>query len=276
MQKEILIEQARNLINDFTGTKNVSKAELAKKLKVSAAVLTFIDQNQMDKVSVEKLNSIIAELRPNDGFKIVGTSNYNSVKNICEKTQRNNQMNVVIGYTGAGKTVSLSDYYHATENAYYVTCKNSMNRKQFLGAILAEMGVNFMSNVYDMVSKIADMMNERPGALLMIDEAGKVNTNVLLDLHDIRNETMGSAGILLAGCEYFQSNIEKAVAKEKIGYPEFHSRITNWNILSKPTKAEITAICNANGVTDEATVKELCRLPNYRLVHNAITNEKDN
>jgi len=273
MQKENLIEQARQLINDFTGIKKVSKADLAKKLKISGAVLTFIEQRQADKLSVEMLNSIIAALKPGTGFEIVGTSNYNSIQNICVKTQAAHQLNVIIGYTGAGKTVALTDYYRTTKNVYYMVCKNSMNRRQFLCAILAEMGVNFMGNVYDMVNKIVDLLNERPNTLLIIDEAGKVSTNVLLDMHDIRNATMYSAGILLAGCEYFKTNIDKAVTKEKIGYPEFHSRIVNWNVLNKPTRAEISAICQANGVTDETTIKELQRLSNYRLLYNAITNE---
>lgn len=276
MQKENLIEQARQLINDYTGVKKVSKSDLSKKLGVSDAVMTFIKQGQVDKLSVEMLNGIIAILKPGNDFKIVGTSNYNSVHNICRKTQNGRQLNVIIGYTGAGKTVALSDYYRANENVYYMVCKNSMNRKQFLSAILAEMGVKFMGSVYDMVNKIVDLLNENPGSLLIIDEAGKVSTNVLLDLHDIRNATMYSAGILLAGCEYFQTNIDKAVTKEKIGYPEFHSRIINWNILSRPTKVEITAICHANGINEDSTIKELYRLPNYRLVYNAITNEKDN
>jgi hypothetical protein len=273
MQKENLIEQASQLINDFTGLKKVSKANLAKKLNVSGAVLTFIEQRQADKLSAEMLHSIIALLKPGTGFEIVGTSNYNSIQNICAKTQQAHQLNVIIGYTGAGKTVALNDYYRTTENVYYVVCKNSMNRRQFLCAILAEMGVNFMGSVYDMVNKIVDLLNERPNMLLIIDEAGKLSTNVLLDLHDIRNTTMYSAGIILAGCEYFQSNIEKAVTKEKTGYPEFHSRIISWNVLNKPTRAEISAICHANGLTDEATIKELYRLPNYRLLYNAITNE---
>ncbi|MBD1385726.1 AAA family ATPase [Mucilaginibacter rigui] len=276
MQKETLIEQARKLINDFTGIKKVSKADLAKKLNISDAVLTFIKQGQAEKLSVEMLNSIIAQLQPGSGFNLVGTSNYNSIQNICLKTQNSRQLNVVIGYTGAGKSVALNDYYRSKERVYYMVCKNSMNRRQFLCAILAEMGVNFMGNVYDMVNKIVDLLNEQPNTLLIIDEAGKVSTNVILDLHDIRNATMYSAGILLAGCEYFQTNIEKAVTKEKIGYPEFHSRVTNWNVLNRPTKAEVTAICQANGLTDEATIKELHRIPNYRLLYNAITNETDN
>lgn len=278
MQKENLIEQARQLINDFTGKKKASKNKLAKKLEVSGlevsgAVLSFIENGQHESLSEDILLKIINALKPASAFNIVGTSNYHSIQNICAKSQAHSQLNAVIGYTGSGKTTALYDYYMSKQSVYYLQCKNSMNRRQFLSALLAEMGVNYIGSTYDMVKQICDLLNSQQKPLVIIDEAGKVSTNVLLDLHDIRNETLHNAGFVLAGCEYFQRNIEKAVTKDKTGYPEFHSRVINWNVLNKPTKAEIQAICQANGLLDEDTIKDFQKLPNYRLLYNAITNE---
>jgi hypothetical protein len=275
MQKETLIQQARQLINDYTGQKKVSKNKLAAKLGVSGAVLTFIEQAQEQNLSEEMLLRVINGLKPSNDFKILGTSNYNSVQSICRQSQSRSQLNAIIGYTGAGKTTALYDYYSGGQNVYYLECKNSMNRKQFLNALLSEMGINYMGSVYEMVRMICGQLNGLNKPLVIIDEAGKVSTNVLLDLHDIRNATMFNAGIVLAGCEYFQKDMEKAVTKEKTGYPEFHSRIMNWNILNKPTKAEIKAICESNGVANDDTIKDFYRLPNYRLLYNAIINERE-
>jgi len=275
MQKENLIQQARELINDYTCKKKVSNNKLSKKLGVSAAVLTFIDKGQQDNLSEDILLKIINALKPSSAFNLVATSNYNSIQTICQKTQAHSQLNALIGYTGSGKTTGLYDYYMSAPNVYYMQCKNSMNRRQFLSALLAEMGINFIGSTYEMVKQICDLLNSQKKPLVIIDEAGKVSTNVLLDLHDIRNETLYSAGIIIAGCEYFQRNIEKAVTKDKTGYPEFHGRVINWNVLNKPTKAEIQAICHANGVSDDDTIKDFQKLPNYRLLYNAITNERE-
>ncbi|QTE39507.1 AAA family ATPase [Mucilaginibacter gossypii] len=274
MQKENLIQQARELINDYTGLKKVSKNRLASKIQVSPAVLTFIEQGNTDNLSEEMLLKVINALKPASDFTILGTSNYNSVQSICQKSQAHSLMNAVIGYTGAGKTTALYDYYRAGRNVYYVECKNSMNRRQFLHSVLLEMGINYLGSVYDMVKQIIEQLNSQTKPLVIIDEAGKVSTNVLLDLHDIRNGTMYNAGIILAGCEYFQRDMEKAVTKEKPGYPEFHSRIVNWNILNRPTKTEITAICKGNGLNDDDIISDFHRLPNYRLLYNAILNER--
>ena len=237
-------------------------------------MLTYIDNGQHDNLSEEILLKIINAIKPGNDFNIVGTSNYNSIQGICRQTQSQSQLNAVIGYTGSGKTTALYDYYMSAPNVYYLQCKNSMNRRQFLSALPAEMGVNYIGSVYDMVKQIGELLNSQHKPLVIIDEVGKVSTNVLLDLHDLRNDTMYNAGIIIARCEYFQRNIEKAVIKDKTGYPEFHSRVVNWNVLNKPTRAEIKAICEANGISDDDTIKDFQKLPNYRLLYNAITNER--
>lgn len=273
MQKENLFSEAAQLIAEFREQKKLSNVKIANKVGVSNAIITFICNNQMDNVSEEMLLKIINGLKPKTAFSIVRTSNYSTVHGICADTAQSHKLTAIIGYTGAGKTTALYDYYRANREVFYVECKNSMNRKQFFYKVLTEMGISFMGTVYEMINRVADELNSRINPLLIIDEAGKLSNNIVLDLHDLRNSTISNAGIVLAGCEYFQKNMLKAVDKDKIGYPEFYSRVVNWHTLNRPTKAEITAICQNNGVTDNATISDFLRLPNYRQLYNAITNE---
>ena len=274
MQKENLFEQAKALINDFTATKKVSRNKLSTRFDISGAMLSHIDNGHIDKISEDMLRNIISQLKPSGEFKIVATSNFNTVHGICKKAQASGQLCALIGYTGAGKSTALFNYFRSTENVYYLECKNSMNRKQFLNALLLEMGINYMGSVYEMIKLIIQQLNSQHRPLVIIDEAGKLSTNILLDLHDIRNATFNNAGIILAGCEYFKKNIEKAVTKEKTGYPEFYSRILSWTVLNKPTRQEMETICQMNGITSEVLINDFKRLPNYRLLYNAITNER--
>lgn len=209
------------------------------------------------------------------GFNKIRTSNFETIERICTDAQKKHKLTAIIGYTGAGKTTALKSYCTATKNTYYVECKNSMNRKQFLQAVLIQLGVNYYGTVYDMVETIVREINTKQNPLLVIDEAGKLNMNLILDLHDLRNATIDKAGMVLAGCEYFQNNIEKKANDQKQGYPEFHSRVINWNVLAKPTKTEIKAIAESNGITNLETIKEFYKHSNYRLLYNAITNERD-
>lgn len=274
MHKINLMTIAQQIVNDYLSLKQISRNQLSKMLGISAAIFTFIEKGQHESLSEEMLNVIINALKPNDGYTIIGTANYESIQGVCKQSQDNALMNAVIGYTGAGKSTALYDYYRLSQNVYYLECSNSMNRKEFLTAVLANMGVSFVGSVHEMVKLICKQLNRQEKPLVIIDEAGKINTKILLDLHDIRNATMGNASFIMAGCEYFKTNIEKAVERNKIGYPEFHSRIVNWHILNKPTRAEIETICRENGIGNTETIKDFQRLSNYRQLYNAITNER--
>ena len=274
MHKIHLIHLAQQVIANYLELKQINKSQLAKVIGISPSIIGWIESGQADNVSEEMLQSIINILKPDDGWQKIGTSNYESIHAICKQNQSQALMSAVIGYPGAGKTTALMDYYRTTKNAYYVECINSMNRHDFLNAILANMGVTFVGSVHDIVKLIIKTLNKQDKPLLIIDEAGKVGTSVMLDLHDIRNATMGNASFVLAGCDYFKTDIEKWVARDKKGYPEFHSRVVNWHKLERPTKAEINAICRENGIAKPETIKEFQKLVNYRQLFNAITNEK--
>ena len=120
-----------------------------------------------------------------------------------------------------------------------------------------------------MVTRIEEEFNSLENPLLIIDEAGKLSHNLILDLHDLRNSTMNSLGMVLAGCEYFKENLEKGVQKDKQGIPEFYSRIITWQTLGTPSKVEVHAIMNANNVDINTVDKK--RFNNFREVYNVVS-----
>jgi len=206
----------------------------------------------------------------NSEYRLICTENFNTVQALCSDAAKRHMMFGLIGYTGAGKTTALNQYYLSSPNVYYVECKNIMNRKQFFASVLRELGVNAAGTVFDMVNRIIEEFNAKENPLLIIDEAGKLSHTLILDLHDLRNSTKNNLGIILSGCEYFKDNLETAVKRNKQGMPEFHSRVVSWQILTKPSRREVSAIFEVNGVKEMEVSKQ--RFSNFREIYNTVSN----
>jgi DNA transposition AAA+ family ATPase len=238
-----LKQEAKELLIDFLEKKQVSKVKLANKIGVSNSVLTCVTQEQWENVSEEMLLKIVNALKFSPGnYRIIKTGNFVTVQNLCEYVSRWHQMSGLIGFTGAGKTTALKHYYKSNPNVYYVECKKSVNNRQFFKELLNELGVSFDGTPYDMFKRIVKEFKTKENPLLIIDEAGKLSHSQILSLHDLRNETEHNLGIILSGCKYFRENLEKGVKKEKIGIPEFYSRISIWQNLNTPTNEEVKFI----------------------------------
>ncbi|NQU32767.1 MAG: ATP-binding protein [Bacteroidetes bacterium] len=265
--------QIRNDINRFCRTKDISKNEAAPLIGVSSATLSNIENENWALLADEMLIRIQNFINPGS-LTLVKTANFNTVWDLCLSTQKRHNMSALVGYTGAGKTTALQEYFKNTRKVYLLTGKKSMRPKRFFAKLLRQMGVMYTGTIGDMIERIAEEFNRRPNSLLIIDEAGKLDQTMFMYLHDLRDETHTSTGILLAGVEYFKSNLEKAVQKQSQGMPEFFDRIVSWQNLKRPTWAEIDAICKVNGLNDHGKSKELRKVRNFRHLTNQISNVK--
>ena len=277
MLKSEKITLARELVTEAQTKKGEQPATMARRLKVNPAIFTHLFKENADELlSDEMLLKIINDLRPKMLFKKVDTANHATIQNICKEEKRKHRFVCILGYPGAGKTAGLDHYNRHNGNVWVIECNSVMNRKQFFGEILSKMGINFKrGSLYDMIAAIITELNQKENPLLIFDEASKLRQTILLDLHYLRNATMQNAGIILAGVDYFYENLLKAAQRDKEGIPELLSRLQAKYTLEPPTKAEITEICKANGVTDEQTIKEFVRIKNFRELSNAILNETD-
>lgn len=203
----------------------------------------------------------------------LSTTNFNTVINVCIDARDNRKMIGIVGNAGYGKTTALRHFYSENGNSFFVTVKPSMTPVQFYQSITEELGISSESNLHNCIKRIAKQLNSMAGAkpLLIIDEAGKFTPKMLQFLHELRDYTMDSTGIVLAGPDYFQKNLIEWVNRDKIGMTEIFTRINYWQSLSYPTKVEMAQICKAYGIEDTEKIQELQRkCKNFRDLHNEI------
>ncbi len=271
MKNEALQQEVRELICNYLEIKEVSQNELAKMVEVSPATLSNIVNEVWERVNEKMLLKIKSFFGKREWVNIE-TDNFLTVRDCCNNARKNKTMMGIIGCAGAGKTTALWSYYNSHANTFLVSCNRAMKTKQFLGEILKSLGINYVASDYEMVKMIIETMNKKSNPLLIIDEASKLSPNALMYMQDIWDGIEDNAGVILAGVEYLYENLKKNADRNKIGMPEFYSRVSLWQYLQEPTKREIEAVCINNGVTDPNEIKKMYRLGNFRYVRNIIFN----
>jgi DNA transposition AAA+ family ATPase len=208
---------------------------------------------------------------------ILETSNFSTCQRICRDAQTNKKMIAITGNPGYGKTTAL-EYYVATCNdypAYFVTVKPSMSPVQFYREISHGMRISAGNTIYDCIKAVSERLNREEHSLLVIDEAGKFTPKMLQYLHELRDYTRESAGIVLSGPEYFKNNLVNWVYKDKIGMSEVFRRINYWQELVSPSKEEIYSICIGHGIEDKDIIRQLQnKCKNFGALHNEIMDLK--
>jgi len=192
---------------------------------------------------------------------ILTTGNYNTIQSVCNEALSNSKFIGIVGYPGAGKTTSLVAFAEDKPNVYYVRAAASMPAKEFYRNILFEMGVEGKDiglSLHDMIKDISYRLNYNTSRkLIIVDEAGKFKPKFLEYIHELRDNTERTTGIIFAGPDYFKSNIESWKNRGVTGIPEVYRRINHWETLDPPTKDELRAFCHRFNINDESFIEEL-------------------
>lgn len=271
MKKETLHEEVKQLILELIEKKQVSQQKLSEMLGVSSATISNIINDRHDRFQESMLLKIKAYFNTKD-WNLIETSNFANIQKQCDQARYRHCLIGIVGYSGAGKTTALQNYYATNTDTFMVTCGRSMRTKQLLAEILKALGVNYVASDYEMVRMVIEELNKRENPLLIIDEASKLSSNALMYIQDIHDGTDNNAGIIIAGVDYLLTNLKKNADRNKAGMPEFYGRVALWQHLDNPTRKEIEAVCTNNGLDEPSVIRDIVRLGNFRQVRNSILN----
>ena len=207
--------------------------------------------------------------------ELYNTKDLQSVIEQCDKTRQYKLMTGLTADTGMGKSTSLRAYAKQ-KNVFMVTVDKTMNAKQFFIRIGKTLGLSFDGKLHDVMLTIVNELNILENPLLIIDEAGKLNHNMILYLHDLREYTKDNYGILLAGMPYFKSRLIKFSENQKEGCSEFLRRINIWHELTGLRRKEIEYICQAEAIAGDYRAYYGLRFGDLmnKILLEKITNEK--
>lgn len=236
-----------------------SQAEAANSLKgVSDSTLSQILNGKWENIAEKMWLNIGKQVGFQSDWINVETTNYTDIRDLLHDAKSQSRVHAIIGGAGWGKDTAIKDFSALHENTYVINCSELFNKKYFMTELLRSMGKSTAGAIPEMAERAIKTINTTMSPLIIINEVDKLKDETLYFFITLYNLTEDKAGIALFATDHLEKRISRGLFLNKKGYQEIFSRFGRRFIeLTKPNKADVRMICNANGVTDEDIIAEI-------------------
>lgn len=249
--------QITELLQQYIANSGMSQQQIANSIGISATTINFCVKKKWEGdpsvISDKMWNRLAAYLGYTEEWIVVETDkNIKRIMKIASVAQRECVAKAIIGEPGLAKSEALKTYRSKHANVYRLECAIWWTPKVFLQELRREMGINSTAlSIPDMYREVVAHLKKTTRPLVIIDEADKLKDSVLPFFVDLYNKTLGRCGFVLCGAPYLKGRIDKGVRLNKQAYKEIYSRIGKEFLpIHNLDQDRITAICQANGITD--------------------------
>lgn len=256
MKKEI-VTLLNNYVQQYPSQK---KAVDALKGISEATVINMRKDNWLN-ISDDMWRSVASQVGFNKkgAWSIVETNNFQTFQYFYKDAKDYSNVYAITAPAGSGKSASAQYLAQNTQNVYHLVCADYFNRKMFLSKLLSKMGKDDTGyNVSEMMDYVVELLRKQDCPLIILDEADKLNDQVLYFFITLYNMLQGKCAIVLLATDFLEKRILRGVKLNKKGYAEIFSRIGRKFLrIEANTKKEVAMICQANGVADTNVITEI-------------------
>lgn len=228
---------------------------------VSAAVVSQILNSKYDSISDDMFSRIAAQIGFSfENWAICESENYRLASYVLADAQMYKNVTWLVGDAGCGKTTAAIEFRRSHRNVFYILCSEDMKRSDFVREIAKQVGAptDSTNNLRDMLDYALGMIGFLQNPLIIFDEGDKLTDCVLNYFISIYNRLEGRAGIVFLSTDYIKRRMENGLRYNKKGYKEINSRIgRKFFDLNTTSRNDIYAICQANGLMNEAEIKRV-------------------
>jgi len=206
----------------------------------------------------------------------IKSNNYHTLQSELEKAYEYQQMIVVIGDVGYGKSWNFKQFQKTHENVFRDEIDSSMDTSIFFQQMLKKFEQQDKNN-HKLFYAIRDASNVikklKSKSMYIIDEAGNFRMSMLKHIRDFRKHTKENSALVLSGPrEPFYKTLMKNAETNKYGTKEFISRVDRWIFLKKPTDDELIGVYKVNGFDEKQIPEFMAGCKNFRDVEKKIVN----
>lgn len=228
---------------------------------VSTAVVSQLLNSKYDTISDDMFGRIATQIGFSfERWAICESENYRLANYVLADAQMYKNVTWLVGDAGCGKTTAAIEFRRTHRNVFYILCSEDMKRSDFVREIAKQAGAptDGTNNLRDMLEYALSMIGFLQNPLLIFDEGDKLTDCVLNYFISIYNRLEGRAGIVFMSTDYIKRRVATGLRYNKKGYKEINSRIgRKFFELNATSRNDVYAICQANGLTNEAEIKSV-------------------
>lgn len=212
------------LLQQYIQDHNLSQAKAATALGVSSAAISQYlkglysgDVSAIDK-KVDEMLARAKDKATDIKAEFVATTTAKSIFDICGMAHSMNDINLVIGEAGLGKTVALKNYATSIDNVVLIEAEPTFSPKVLLNELCNKLGAVASRNNHDNIQAIVGKLHGSE-KLIIIDEAELLSYKCLEIVRRIHD--LSGVGVVLAGMPQLRANLRGRRGE----YKQLYSRI---------------------------------------------------
>lgn len=140
--------------------------------------------------------------------------------------QQNAKAKICVDECGIGKTYTAKYLSRSLKNCFYLDASQAKTKIQFARLLARTIGVDHTGKYVEVKANIKYYLRMLPKPLVIVDEAGDLEYNALLDLKEYWNATENACGWYMMGADGLRKKIERGIEGKKVGFKELFSRFS--------------------------------------------------
>jgi len=255
-KKDQIVEKLKEYITRF---ESQNKAANSLKGVSSATISQMLNQN-WDLIKDEMWRNVAAQIGyAENEWVAVETRDFKILTTLLHDAQLQSNVYAITGAAGTGKSFAIRQFASDNRKVHLLKCAEYWNKKMFMQELLSAMGRDYAGfTIGEMMHEIVTELKRQQNPLIILDEADKLTDQVLYFFITLYNQLEDQAGIILCATNYLEKRIKRGVKLNKKGYNEIYSRIGRKCVeLKGLSAADISAVCQANGITDRTSLQNI-------------------
>jgi Cdc6-like AAA superfamily ATPase len=219
------------IIEDRTKYTSLSDAKYAKSIGISSAIFSRLKNGETTRLLSDgkcieigrKLNISNTKVKWNVARTTVSTE-IEQLVNFCKEYKK---ATILVDECGIGKTFCTKHIIRNLQNSFYVDCSQAKTKSQFIRHLARTLGVDNTGRLYDVKENLKYYINLIENPFIALDDAGYLDTNVLVEIIEIWNATENNCGWLMIGDDSLQNKVERGLKSKKVGFKALFSRFSD-------------------------------------------------